>query len=103
MEEVARLVDARKAARAELAAIERAEHLDITDRFGRVWVRKSKDLYVHCGCAAPAYLIDCFGLPKQSALDNPNYNLCDICVDGRERNITPCRPEWKCSHTACKS
>lgn len=103
MEEVARLIDAWKTARAELAAIKCAEHSDIIDKFGRVWAWKSKDLYVHCGCAAPAYMIDSFALPKQSVLDNSNYDLCDVCIDGRERNIIPCRPEWNCSHTACKN
>lgn len=84
--------------RAEIAEMERAEHPNITDRFGRVWVWKSKDLYRHCGTAAPVHMIDDFGLPTQAALDNPNYNLCAICLDGRQRDVPDCKPEWNCSH-----
>ena len=88
-----------QATREELRAIEAAEHPDITDRFGRVWVWKSRDLYRHCSTAAPAAMIDGFGLPTQAALDNPNYVLCDICLAGRERNVPACKPEWNCTHT----
>lgn len=100
---VGRLIADWQAIRAELVEIERAEHPDTTDRFGRVWTWKSKDLYRHCGTAAPYWMIDNFGLPTQAALDNPNYDLCDICLDGRERHASKCKPEWKCSHTICQS
>jgi hypothetical protein len=79
--------------------MERSEHPDITDRFGRVWTWKPRDLYHHCGTACPAYMIGNFGLPTQRALDNPNYELCAICLDGRSRNIRPCTAEWNCTHT----
>ncbi|MFB7919355.1 hypothetical protein [Streptomyces sp. NPDC056061] len=99
MEAVAKLIVDWQSARAELAELERAEHPDITDRHGRVWVWKSKNLYRHCGNAAPAYMINDFGLPTQRALDNPNYELCDVCINGRTRNIPDCKPEWNCSHS----
>lgn len=88
-------------ARATLAAIERAEHPDVTDRFGRVWTWRGKDLYAHCGIAAPKDMIDDFVLPSQTALDNPNYDPCDICLDGRDRHVTACKREWECSHATC--
>lgn len=100
---VAELIADWQGARAALAEIERAGHPDITDRFGRVWTWKANDLYRHCGNAAPAYMIDDFGLPTQRSLDNPNSDPCDICLDGRSRNVRKCRPEWKCSHKACQS
>lgn len=99
---VSKFFDEWRALRAELAALARAEHPDITDRFGRVWAWKSKDLYRHCGNAAPADMIEEFGLPTQSALDNQNYDLCGICINGRQRNIRPCKAEWGCSHKACQ-
>lgn len=101
-EAVRGLVDAWLQARADVAAIERAEHPDITDRHGRVWTWVSGDLYRHCGNAAPEHMINWFGLPSQEVLDNPNYgDLCGICLNGRERHITVCRPEWNCSHIPC--
>lgn len=100
---VTRLLTEWQDARAQLAELERAEHPDITDRHGRVWTwRGSGDLYRHCGNAAPADMIDQFGLPSQRSLDNPNYDPCDICLDGRERNAPKCRPEWNCSHRWCR-
>lgn len=98
-EAVERLLTQWQDARFALAEIERSEHPDITDRFGRVWTWKSKNLYRHCGTACGADMIEHFGLPTQRALDNPNYDLCDICLDGRVRNIRPCKPEWNCTHT----
>lgn len=92
------LITSWQAARAELKALEAAEHPDITDAFGRVWVWKARDLYRHCSTAAPADMIGHFGLPSQAALDNPNYILCDVCVAGRQRNVPNCKPEWNCSH-----
>lgn len=88
-----------QAARTELWEMEKAEHTDIVDRFGRVWTWKSNDTYRHCGNAAPAHMINDFGLPTQAALDNPNYDLCSICIGGRERKVPACKPEWNCSHT----
>ena len=89
-----------QAARAALAAVERAEHPDITDGHGRVWTWFGRgDTYRHCGNAAPADMINQFGLPSQRVLDNPNYGeLCDICLNGRVRNVPDCKPEWNCSH-----
>lgn len=92
-------------ARAEIQAIERAEHPDIIDRFGRAWRWKCKDLYVHCGSVDTPDMIDMYALPTQFALDNPNYDLCDICIDGRDRLIRLCQPEWypdgECPHAVC--
>lgn len=96
---VGALLTSWQTARAELKTLEAAEHPDITDRYGRVWVWKGRDLYRHCSTAAPAHMIDSFGLPTQAALDNPNYVLCAVCVNGRERNVPDCKPEWNCSHT----
>ncbi|MEU8840283.1 hypothetical protein AB0D97_14280 [Streptomyces roseus] len=104
MKVVEDLVSTWRAARAELAALERAEHPNITDHLGRVWTWFGRgDTYRHCGNAAPSYMINNFGLPTQAALDNPNYDLCDICLDGRERNVPDCKPEWNCSHTMHQS
>lgn len=87
-------------ARARLAEIERLEHPDIIDGYGRVWTWCGRsDLYRHCGNAAPARMINQFGLPSQRVLDNPNYgHLCDTCLNGRTRNVPDCKPEWNCSH-----
>lgn len=98
---IARLLFELQVARAQLAAIEQAEHPDVTDRFGRVWTWCGKDLYAHCGIAAPKDRIDDFVLPSQTALDNPNYDPCDICLDGRDRHVTACKREWECSHATC--
>lgn len=87
-------------ARARLLELERAEHPDIVDRHGRMWTWRGRgDLYRHCGNAAPAHMINDFGLPTQAALDNPNYDLCVICINGRVRNVPDCKTEWNCSHT----
>lgn len=100
IQSVARLLGDWRASRKALATLEAAEHPDITDRFGRVWTWRGRgDLYRHCGTAAPADMINDFGLPTQGALDNPNYDLCDVCVDGRTRNVPDCKPEWNCTHT----
>lgn len=103
-EAVSRLVDEWLAARAALAELERAEHPDIVDGYGRAWTWKAGrgDIYVHDGMAFPkAFLTEGrIGLPRQSVLDNPNYaHLCPVCLDGRTRNVPDCRPEWgPCSH-----
>jgi len=91
-----------QATRLALRAIERAEQPDIADQFGRVWTWKDKDLYRHCGIVVPVRWIGSFGLPLQAALDNPNYDLCEICLAGRERHAPRCKPEWKCSHKWCR-
>jgi hypothetical protein len=78
-------------ARAVLADLERAEHPDVTDRLGRVWVWRGRgDLYRHCGTAAPLGMIDMFGVPRDSVLRNPNYPvLCVVCLDGRVQRVVP--------------
>lgn len=85
-------------ARRALADIDRAEHPDVTDKFGRTWTWWKGELYRHCGNAAPEDMISHFELPTQRALDNPNYSLCDICLDGRTRNVPDCKSEWNCDH-----
>lgn len=102
MKEVAQLIASWQAARAELAAIERAEHPDITDHHGRVWTWRGRgDLYRHCSLAWPEEFVrnNRHGLPTQAALDSPNYDLCDLCLGGRTRNVPDCKPEWNCTHT----
>lgn len=100
MKAVAELIAQWQETRAALAELERAEHPDIIDRFGRAWTWFGRsDTYRHCGTACPVDMIDGFGLPSQRALDNPNYDLCAVCLDGRERNVPDCTPEWNCSHT----
>lgn len=89
-------------ARARLTALERSEHPDIVDRFGRVWMWWKGELYRHCGSAIPMEWISNYGLPTQAVLNNQNYaELCKICLDGRERHVTPCKPEYRCSHSVC--
>ena len=73
--------------RAELTELERAEHPDLTDRFGRVWVWRGRDLYVHDDLLAfPRSAIESptLGLPRVGLVDeNPNYaGLCAICRGG---------------------
>jgi hypothetical protein len=67
--------------RADLAAVERAEHPDLTDHHGRVWTWVAGDLYRHCGMAWPRHSIEDtrHGLPSATVRANPNYDLCDIC------------------------
>lgn len=86
---VAGLVGRWLTTRAELHAFERAERPDVTDLFGRVWTWWKGDLYRHCHNAAPKHMIETFGLPTQALLDNPAYELCAICLDGRERRVEP--------------
>lgn len=101
-EAVGRLLDKWQAARVALQELERAEHPDITDRFGRVWAWRGRgDLYRHDGMAFPkAFVVDdAIGLPSQAVLDNPNHgHLCAVCLNGRTRNVPACKPEWNCSH-----
>ncbi len=71
------------ALREQIAETERAEHPDITDRFGRVWVWWKGDLYRHCNQCIPGEWITStelpIGLPSPSLAYNPNYQLCEIC------------------------
>lgn len=107
---VSRMVDEWLTMREELRIINEEEislYADITDRFGRTWVYSLYDgLWRHmpCGLAWTENMIraEDYTLPTQAALDNPNYQLCDICIDGRTRNITPCKPEWDCPHAVCE-
>lgn len=100
MDAVTRLITNWTRLRAEAHAAEAATHPDITDKYGRVWTwYGGSDTYSHCGAAAPSSMIPDFGFPTQRALDNPNYMLCDICLDGRTRNVPDCDPLWgPCSH-----
>jgi hypothetical protein len=70
--------------RAALRVIEEAEHPDVTDAFGRVWVWKDKDLYTHDGMAWPLGHVTNkkMSLPTDQALQNPNYQWCSICMGG---------------------
>ena len=70
-------------ARAALAELERAEHPDVVDRYGRAWSWVSGDLYRHDCLAWPLDDIEGgkFGLPPARLADNPNYaSLCAICT-----------------------
>lgn len=74
------LIDEWQAVRAQLAAIEAAEHPDIVDEYGRTWTWRDGDLYVHHGFAFPERWVRAgVGRPSKVLPDNPNYDLCDIC------------------------
>jgi len=68
------------AARAELAAIERAEHPDLVDKFGRTWTwwkgTGETALYRHCQMAWTRDMVadGNFSLPRQ-----PYADMCPIC------------------------
>lgn len=70
--------------RRALRAIEEAEHLDVTDALGRVWVWWKGELYCHDGMAWPlGHVTDPrIGWPSKEALQNPNYQWCSICLGG---------------------
>lgn len=71
-----------QALRAELRAIEEAEHPAVTDKWGRVWTWVSGDLWHHDDTLALTRdMIDKLtGLPPEKLRGNPNYHgLCDIC------------------------
>lgn len=71
--------------RAALRAAERAEHPDVTDQLGRVWVWKDGDIYLHDGMAWPLVFIQQrTAWPNPVLLDNPNYHWCDACRAGME-------------------
>jgi hypothetical protein len=78
-------LDEWRAVRAELRAIEAAEHPDVVDGYGRVWQWQPGpgDLYAHDGMALPLAAVTGGGarLPLPMLAGNPNYRgLCDICV-----------------------
>lgn len=64
-----------------IAAIEKAEHPDFTDKYGRVWTWEHDDVYSHDETLAfPFDMIGDLGLPRPECADNPNYaKLCVIC------------------------
>lgn len=57
---------------------------DITDRFGRVWVWKSREIYTHDNVLmVPREFIERgeINLPHKRIANNPNYaGLCEICT-----------------------
>ena len=71
-----------QALRAELRAIEEAEHPAFTDRFGRTWTWMSGDCWRHDDTLAmPRDMVERLrGLPRERLRSNPNYwKLCEIC------------------------
>lgn len=81
MNPVPEMIDAWMSIRAELHALEKAEHPDVTDRFGRVWTWWKGDLYGHCSMAWTQDMItaESIGLPTI------HYTgMCDICCAGHE-------------------
>lgn len=84
MEAVANLMSQWATARADLAALERADHPDLIDHHGRVWTWKGRgDLYSHDDtlCWPAHWVTDGTAvLPDKKLMDNPNYaKLCGIC------------------------
>ena len=80
--------------RAELRAIEAAEHPAFADQFGRVWTWKGGDLWAHDDTLAfPRDMIDALTrLPSERLRDNPNYwQLCEICRS-QWRDASPVSP-----------
>lgn len=70
--------------RQEIKDMERAEHLPIIDRYGRVWEWTpggSRAMYRHCGMAwFQEWILDPgVRLPPRTLADNPNYDMCEIC------------------------
>jgi hypothetical protein len=79
---VSKMVEEWRSIREEIRRLEELQHSPITDKYGRVWVWKDMDLYTHCGMAWPKSALDNpdhYGLPTKGALDNPNYQFCEIC------------------------
>lgn len=79
---VSDLIGQWRATRAELRRLDEYAHPPIVDKFNRVWTWKDNDVYTHDNMAWPASFFDNpdnYGLPRASALNNPNYNFCDIC------------------------
>ncbi|MFG3715815.1 hypothetical protein [Micromonospora sp. NPDC047730] len=73
--------------RADLRAMEEAEHPDVTDALGRVWTWVSGDLYRHDSMAWPlAHVLNpAVGWSRAGLLDNPNYRFCGVCREGMSR------------------
>jgi hypothetical protein len=70
------------AVRAELRAIEEAEHPVFRDQWGREWTWVSGDLWHHDSTLAyPRDMVDALrGLPPETLRKNPNYHkLCGTC------------------------
>lgn len=67
--------------RAELRALDEAEHPPFLDKYGRRWEWKSGNLWSHDHTLAyPRDMIDGLSLPPEKLRSNPNYwQLCDIC------------------------
>jgi hypothetical protein len=83
-----------QALRAELRAIDEAEHPAFADRFGRLWTWKGGDLWTHDGTLAfPRDMIDALTkLPREALRDNPNYwKLCATCRS-HWRDTSPVSP-----------
>lgn len=83
--------------RAELRAAEEASHPDVYDGYGRRWVWKDGDLYIHDGLlAVPFDLIQSWGLPTEGLADrNPNYaGLCAICRHEQPPGYCTCPPGY---------
>jgi hypothetical protein len=79
---VGSMIEEWRALRAELRAVEEAEHPPFHDKFGRLWAWKSGDLWTHDSTLALTRgMIDDFRrLPPEKLRNNPNYwQLCDIC------------------------
>lgn len=79
------LINQWRALHVALRAERAAEHPDVTDALGRVWVWKSGDVYVHDSMAWPlAMVTGPVGWPAPLLLDNPNYRWCPACLAGME-------------------
>jgi hypothetical protein len=86
-------LDAWQAARAELRAMEEAEHPPFRDRFGREWAWVSGDLWHHDDTLAlPRDMIGALtALPPERLRDNPNYwKLCATCRSGWQDKSPVC-------------
>lgn len=89
-----RLLEGWQEARAQLRALEHAEHPDVTDRHGRRWAWVSGDLYSHDDTLAfPLVMLEELELPRPGLADeNPNYaRLCDTCRRVPDGNVVG---EW---------
>lgn len=72
------------AARALIRRNEEAAHPDVVDVLGRTWTWKDGDLYRHDSMCWPLSMVTDprVGWPSRNALDNPNYQWCEICKTG---------------------
>jgi hypothetical protein len=88
-----------QALRAELRAIEEAEHPPFTDQFGRVWTWMSGDTWDHDdSLAMPRDMVERLtSLPSERLRDNPNYwKLCATCRS-HWRDTSPISPRIRLS------